>query len=115
MGMQAVVSELKWLVEKGYIVNYAIGGAFGAFQYIEPKFTEDIDVFVVLSAPAANSLAPLGPLWAALVERGAQVQDLYLVVDGWPLRFLATGSQLHEEAIATARETAIDGQIVRIM
>jgi hypothetical protein len=115
MGIQEVISELDWLIEQGYIANYAIGGAFGAFQYIEPKFTEDIDVFVVLSGPTASTLAPLGPLWAALIERGAKVQDLYLVIGGWPVQFLAPGSQLYEEAIATAREIKLGNQVVRFM
>jgi len=115
MALREVVSELGWLREQGYISNYAIGGAFAAFQYIEPKFTEDIDVFITLSGPGANSLAPLGPLWAVLLERGAKVQDLYLVIGGWPVQFLAPGSPLYEEAIATAREIDVGNETARFM
>ena len=103
MGMEEVISELNWLVTNGIIADYAIGGAVAAFLYIEPAFTQDLDVFVVFSGEPASSLDPLGPLWAALIKRGAKVDREYLVIGGWRVQFLPPGTELYDEAIANAR------------
>ena len=86
MGIEAVISELDWLIANEFVSSYAIGGAVAAFQYIEPAFTEDLDVFVMFGGDQANSLDPLGPLWGALLRRGATVEGLYLIIEWGPRR-----------------------------
>ena len=115
MGIEAVVAELDRVITDGLISGYAIGGAVAAFQYIEPGFTEDLDVFVVCQDAKASTLAPLGPLWAALASRGYAVDDMYFVIGGWRVQFLLPASPLYDEAIAHAREIVIASVVGRVM
>jgi hypothetical protein len=115
MGIEAVIAELALLIADGVISGYAIGGAVAAFQYIEPGFTEDLDVFVVCRGAEASTLAPLGPLWAALVSRGYAVDNMYLVIGGWRVQFLLPASNLYDEAIAHARDIPFGHVVGKVM
>jgi hypothetical protein len=50
------------MVADGIIENYAIGGATGAFFYIEPDTTYDVDIFCVLSGIEEDALDMLRPI-----------------------------------------------------
>ncbi|MHB1094741.1 MAG: hypothetical protein ACYC3F_01040 [Gemmatimonadaceae bacterium] len=115
MPIQDVISELNRIRSAGLIADYAVGGAIAAQAYIETSSTSDIDVFVAVSGPAAQSLAPLGPIWADLTARGAKVDGLYLVIGDWPVQFLVPGTPLYDDAVTNARTKDFGGQIGRIM
>lgn len=115
MGIEAVIVELDWLVQQGLIASYAIGGAVAAFQYIEPAYTQDLDVFVIFTGRDANSLAPLGTVWGKLIERGAAVDREYLVIGGWRVRVLPPATPLYDAAIANARELQFGSVTARVM
>lgn len=116
METQRVVAELNWLKSSGHIADYAIGGAIAAFQWIEPSFTQDLDVFVVFNPDGASSLAPLSKIWPALIDRGAQQVNDHLVIGGWPVQFLgAKAEPLYDEAIANAAEVPFGDVTGRVL
>lgn len=115
MGINEVVSELNRIRDEGLISDYAIGGAVAAQAYIETTSTEDVDVFVVISATQADSLAPLGDIWADLVSHGAKQDGQYLVIGDWPVQLLPPGNSLYEEAILAAKGLDFGGQSGKVM
>jgi hypothetical protein len=72
-------------------------------------------VFVVFASESANSLAPLGAIWADLIVHGAVPEGDHLVIGGWPVRFLPPGTPLYDEAILDAQMNDFGGQGGRIM
>lgn len=115
MGLDTVISELNRLRSAGIIGNYAIGGAVGAQRYIEPGTTDDVDVFVIVTGPAANSLAPLQSVYADLISHGAKEDGPYLVIGGEPVQVLTDAGPLYTDAIHNARSHPFGSEIGRIM
>jgi len=111
MPIQEVISELNRIQAAGIIATYAIGGAIAAQEYIETSSTLDVDVFVVFAGDAAQSLAPLGPIWANLITHGAKVEADYLVIGGWPVQFLPPGTPLYDDGIRSARTKDFGGGV----
>ena len=115
MAIQNVISELNRIQSAGLIADYAIGGAVAAQAYIETSATADVDVFVLFAGDAAQSLAPLGNIWADMIAHGAKVEGEHLVIADWPVQFLPPGTPLYDDAIRKARTKDFGGQVARIM
>lgn len=115
MDIQEVISELNRIQAAGLISAYAIGGAVAAQAYLEPAATMDVDVFVVFAADADTSVAPLTDIWADLVAHGAKVENLYLVIGGWPVQLLPSASPLLRDAILNARPKPFGSQLGMIL
>lgn len=115
MAIQDVISELNRIESAGLIAAYAIGGAIAAQAYIETSSTSDVDVFVVFAGEGAQSLAPLGPIWADLIAHGAKAEGEYLVIGDWPVQFLPPGTPLYDDAIKNAQPKDFGGVEGRIM
>jgi hypothetical protein len=96
------------------IERYAIGGAVGATFYLEPVATLDLDVFITLRVDPASSLLSLQPIFDYLKAQGATVQGEYIVVAGWPVQFLPTGTPLLEEALEHSIQQDVDGILTRV-
>lgn len=113
MALQRVLAELAGLERDGIVKRLAIGGAIGASRYIAAAATEDVDVFVAFLDSAAASLTPLAPIYDHLKARGAMVEGAHLVIDGWPVQFLAASGALLEDALAEAEAVETEGVITR--
>src|SRR5258706_9700026 len=82
------------LVAAKLIEDWALGGALAAIYYIEPFTTYDADIFFI---PVDQGLsAGIPPIYAYLQERGWQLDREHLIVQGFPVQFLAS-SGLTEE------------------
>jgi hypothetical protein len=103
------------MVTDGVIENYAIGGATGAFFYIEPDFTYDVDIFCVLSAVKANAIDMLSPIYRYLESKGYKAVDEAVDVEGVAVQFLPVFNPLNEEAVEQARDFDYQGVPVRVM
>ena len=77
--------------------------------------TEDVDVFVFLTGPGANSLSPLSGVYADLIARGAKESGAYLEIGGWPVQVLLPMNPLYEDAILSARTAPFGTEIGRVM
>lgn len=113
--IQDVIAELNRTRGAGLISNYAIGGAVAAEAYIASSSTEDIDVFVIFAHTDEASLAPLGPIWADLVDHGATPEGGHLVIGSWPVQLLPASGPLLDEAIQNAVDKDFGSVVGRVM
>lgn len=98
---------LNQMVGDGVIPGYAIGGAIGAFMYLEPTFTADIDVYAILGL----GLDALSPIAAWLSEHGHEVKydKEGFVIEGWAVQFIHPPSGLAQEALDEAIPFELQG------
>lgn len=115
MNIVTVLRTLEDLVAEGLLESYAIGGAVAATYYLEPISTQDVDVFVRLPTHPVRAVLDPTPIFAFLSERGYGTEGEYVVIEGWPVQFLAPPGALGEEAIEQAETVEVDGIRVRIV
>jgi hypothetical protein len=113
--MKNILEVINQMEADGVIAQYAIGGAVGAMFYLEPVATLDVDVFVSFQQKSGSPLISLAPIYDCLTARGFKVEKEYIIIGGWPVRFLPPGSALVEEALAQAVETDVEGVRTRVM
>jgi hypothetical protein len=94
------------LVAAGLIEDYALGGALAAIYYVEPFTTYDADIIFVAAEKGLTAGIPA--IYAHLQERGWRVEREHLLVQGFPVQFLAAAG-LTEEAVREARTIEYEG------
>lgn len=112
VAMKEVFSVLNQMVQDQIISGYALGGAVAAIYYAEPFDTQDVDVFV--SFKQEGPLISLSPIYDYLLAKGYTVKGEAVVIQGWPVQFLPTHSDLTENALANAVTARLDEVEVRI-
>jgi hypothetical protein len=106
--VKEVFQVLNQMSRDGVIPNYAIGGAIGAVFYVEPFATQDIDVFVLMTAEPSG--------WDYLKERGyKEIRGEAIIVEEWPVQFIPVSNALEEEAYLNAAVLDFEGEPVRVM
>jgi len=88
------------LVSAGLIEDYALGGALAAIYYVEPFTTYDADIFFVAKDKTLSAGIPA--IYAHLQSKGWRVEREHLLVNDFPVQFLAA-SGLTEEAVRDAK------------
>jgi hypothetical protein len=94
------------LVSAGLIEDYALGGALAAIYYIEPFTTYDADIFFVTKDKTLSAGIPA--IYADLQSKGWRVEREHLLVNDFPVQFLAA-SGLTEEAVRHAKRIEYEG------
>jgi hypothetical protein len=111
MGMKQTLDVLNRMETDRIIRRYAIGGAVGAYNYIEPAVTEDLDILVSFGSNPGQippGLISLSPVYEYLRGEGyTEFRKEGLVVEGWAVQFLPVASDLDAEALAQAEEVEI--------
>lgn len=113
--MKAALEAINGMQADGVIGKYAIGGAVGATLYLEPAATLDVDIFVTLPTVPGSPLVTLSPIYSYLKAHGANVQDEYIEIGGWPLQFLPPSNALEEEAVASSVRATVEGVTTWVM
>ncbi|HEV7397746.1 MAG TPA: hypothetical protein VGN86_14645 [Pyrinomonadaceae bacterium] len=104
------------MVTDGVIKNYALGGAMGAFFYIEPSFTSDMDIFCLLAHdPDPSGLVMLTPIMEYLKKKGFEPTGLGAMIEGVDVQFQFPDDPLGEASIETAISHDLGGIPVRVM
>jgi hypothetical protein len=94
------------LVSSRLIKDYALGGALAAMRYVEPLATFDADIFFI---PAIDDLsAGIDAIFEALKRRGCEVEGDHLLLENFPIQFLAAHG-LTEEAVQKANAIEFEG------
>ena len=107
-----VINELK---EKGLIKDYAIGGAIGALRWIEPFFTRDLDIFIVLKEKSEEGeLIVLSPIYEELKKRGYIWEGHWIIIEGIPVDIFPV-DELEEKAVENAQETEYEGVKTKVI
>jgi hypothetical protein len=109
MSMTGTIQVLNRMVEDRIVQRYAIGGAVAALNYVEPRFTSDLDIFITFDNPSPSGLVTLGPIPGYLAKLGyTEWKDEGLLIEGWPVQFLPASDRLDSEALEKAVEIEDD-------
>lgn len=112
--IQKTISVINQMQADGIMDRYAIGGAVGATFYLEPVATLDVDIFVAFRSEPGSLLVSPQPFFDYLKARNCPMQGEYVVVAGWPVQFLPSGTPLAAEALQEAVERDVDGTPARV-
>lgn len=114
MNIKETIAAINRMQADGVIERYAIGGAVGATFYLEPVATLDVDVFIAVRPEEGKALISPQPIFEYLKKHGGTMQGEYIVVAGWPVQFLPSGTPLVEEALQESVERDVDGTTAHV-
>jgi hypothetical protein len=114
MALERIFPILNQMEAEGVIGRYAIGGAVGAFFWLEPFPTEHLDVFVVLPTAPVGTLLALSPIYDYLLARGFQSQGQFILIEGWLVEFVPPATPLVMEALVGAVARDVSGTTTRV-
>ncbi|PIP12806.1 MAG: hypothetical protein COT45_04875 [bacterium (Candidatus Stahlbacteria) CG08_land_8_20_14_0_20_40_26] len=108
-----VINELR---EKGLIKDYAIGGGIGTLRWVEPFFTRDLDIFIILAQESKDKkLINLSPIYDYLKSKGYNEWiGQWLIIEGIPVEFIPAFG-LAKESVENAIETNFEGVKTKVM
>ena len=113
--IETTISVINRMTDDGVIENYALGGATAVIFYTEPIATEDLDIFVHLRS-GGNVFTEFQPIFDYLKAAGYTMKGGNFYVEGFPVQFLPTGTNLLNEAVDEANEFQLTADvIVRVM
>lgn len=96
-----ILNELK---EEGLIKDYVIGGGIAALRWVEPFFTQDLDIFVVFEEGSTErGLIDLSPLYEYLKDKGYVRERQWIMIEGVPVDVFPA-DPLEKEAVEQAQE-----------
>ena len=105
MPLHKAIEVITKLAETGVIQHYAIAGAVAALNYVQPTLTEDLDILVSIGHfdTRRSGLILLTPIETALAAMGhSERTGVSIMIEGWPVQFLPSASELDEEALQQA-------------
>lgn len=116
MTMKKTIKAINALVKRGLIKDYAIGGAIGVLRWVEPFFTRDLDIFVILRDEIGKGrIVSLGSVYEGLKKEGYDKwTGQWIIIEGVPVEFFPA-DDLAKEAIQNAEETKFGGVKTKIM
>jgi len=102
--MERVLQTLNQMRADGVIEKYAIGGGIAAIYYIEPYQTDDLDIFIPVSAVSEGEagLVSLEPIYSYLKNLGHQPVREGVLIEDWLVQFIPTFHSVQEEALQNA-------------
>ena len=113
-GIGAALEAVNLLEGEGLLRRYAVGGAVAVMFHAEPVLTFDLDVFVLLPAPA-DGLLDLGPIYRRLEAEGGRAERETVVLHGIPVQLIPAYNALVEEAVDGALATEFEGTPTRVV
>lgn len=114
--MERVLQVLNRMQADGVVERYAIGGGIAAINYIEPYLTDDLDIFIPVSAVAVGEagLVSLDPIYSYLAGLGYMAVNEGVVIEGWLVRFLPAFETIQTEALDAAVTVKYGGTETRV-
>lgn len=110
-----VINELKYY---RVIEDYAIGGAIGVLKWVEPFFTRDLDVFIILPQKEKDkheTIISLSPLYDYLQQKGYKEWiGQWIIIEGLPVEFIPAEG-LAIEAVESAVEIEFEEIKTKVM
>jgi hypothetical protein len=105
MNIRETIATLDRMQADRVVGKYALGGAVGAYFYVEVTYTEDIDAFVSLNPKPGRLLVSLEDVHSYLKRHGWTIdRDGYSVIAGWKVQFLPAEGPLLIEALEQSEE-----------
>jgi predicted nucleotidyltransferase len=107
----AVVKILNNLKRQHKLKDYAIFGATAASYYMEPVYTEDIDVLVLASSDQEYITA-----WREISKYGERVKDFGFIIAQTEVQILPTSVHpLFEDSLRKARRIKVGGVNTKVV
>lgn len=113
--MKETLEVLNSLKDKALIGDYAIGGGIATIFYIEPIFTYDLDVFVIIESRLAGGIISLTSIYDYLAGKGYAWKGEHIVIEGLPVQFIPVESGIEKEAVDNAKEITYSGVKTKIL
>src|SRR2546423_7269125 len=106
--MERVLKVLNRMQADGVVEKYAIGGGIAAVYYIQPYQTDDLDVFIPVSAVAVGEagLVSLEPIYSYLSNLGYPAVKEGVLIEDWLVQFIPAFESIQREALDKARTVA---------
>ena len=114
--MKKTLEVINELEKEKLIKTYAIGGAIGALRWVEPFFTRDLDVFILLAKELKDKeLVVLTPIYDYLAGKGyKEWRGQWIMIEGIPVEFIpAVG--LSREAVEQSIVVDFEGVKTKVM
>ena len=114
--MERVLQVINQMQADGVVETYAIGGGIAAVYYIEPYQTDDIDIFVPVSAVTSSesALLSLEPIYSYLAKLGYAAVKEGVLIEDWLVQFIPVGESTQVEALQNAHHVAYGNIETRI-
>lgn len=108
--MEKTLQTLQELQNEGFYSRWAISGAMSLNMYIDPVFTEDLDVTIQLP-PSSGLIVTLAPIFSELASRGFdKIDGDHVDIAGVSVQFLAfVPGSLEDDAMREARSLTLFG------
>jgi hypothetical protein len=111
LSFQGALIALNDLKKKGVIKDYAIAGGFATSYYLEPTYTYDLDVIVLL-----GNEEDYHSLWGYFREQGNKIERDYIHIDDMPVQFFPSFiGKLFANAIRDARRVKVKGVNTKVV
>ena len=112
--MKKTLEVINALKEEGLIKDYAIGGAIGVLRWVEPFFTNDLDIFIILIQEIKRGVINLSPIYDYLKKRGCFWKRQWIIIEGVPVDFIPVDA-LEKEAVESAQDTEYEGVKTKVI
>lgn len=111
MALYDVIRNLNNLRVKNIISDYAIMGGYAVNYYIEPTYTADVDILVLLKNDDEYHR-----LYSDLASSGYKIENVYFIINDTPVQFFPSFiSSLYKDALEKARRITIQGKSTKII
>lgn len=113
--VKKTIDVINGLKEKGLIKDYAIGGAIGVLKWVEPFFTRDLDIFIILQREPKSKIIDYSPIYDYLKSKGYDEWiGQWLVIEGIPTEFIPAEG-LAKESVANAAVVEYEGVKTKVI
>ena len=103
--MERVLQVINRMQADGIIEKYAIGGGIAAVYYIEPYQTDDLNIFIPVSAVTVDEvgLLSLESIYSYLAKLGYKAVKEGVLIEDWLVQFIPASESTQEERCATRK------------
>jgi predicted nucleotidyltransferase len=111
LSFQGAIIALNSLKKKGVIKDYTIAGGFATSYYLEPAYTYDLDIIVLL-----DNDEDFHALWEYFRQQGNKKERDYIYIDNFPVQFFPSFiGGLFTNAIRNARRVEVRGAKTKVV
>lgn len=110
-GILEVIKEINNIKKRGLIKDYAIGGGIAKNYYLEPQFTYDLDVFILI-----NTMNDFHNLYDYFSRKKYKIANVYIVIHDIPVQFLPSFIQpFIKDGIKKSKSIKLNGVKTKIL
>ena len=110
-GILGIIREINNLKKKRVVKDYAIGGGIAKNYYLEPQFTYDLDIFILI-----DTMDNFHNIYNYFRRKECKVENVFIIIKDVPVQFLPSFIHpLMEEAIRKSKRIKVDGVTVKIL